>query len=229
MFKFKPYLMFNGTPAEGGGETTPPAPSAEETPPAEDLGFPANTPLADMTVEQQAAYWRNQSKVQQKEAEAYRRLGLTPEQIRQMTADAETARLAALSEQERAVEEARKAGKAEGIAAGAETYLTDAIEGRVVAMTMQPGESYDAAVERVRGALAFADLRKFVGEDGALDATKIQTFAESFGQKNAGDAQHHGSDLLLHDVLTRQQQQAPSSGSVDAYATAAYDRLSKKK
>jgi hypothetical protein len=60
-------------------ETPPPPPPPPPAGPAagEDavdetgakLGFPAKTPVAEMNPQQQAAYWRNQAKVQQKIAE----------------------------------------------------------------------------------------------------------------------------------------------------------------
>lgn len=229
----RPWLMFVTDGDGAGGGTTPPAAPADgTTPPAPaagadgDLGFPKDTPIDQMTPVQQAAYWRNQSKTQQKEAEAFRKLGLTPEQIKKLQDDTETARLAALDETQRAIEEARNAGKAEAEATASVKFLRPAIEGQIMGLTRAPGESIEDATARVRGALEFADLTKFVGDNGDLDADKIQTFAKSIGPTDSNGAQPQSDPL--YDALSRHQEPTPSSGSVDAWEKSTYDRLSTK-
>ena len=46
-----------------------PGDGANGTPKDDDLGFPKDTPVDDMTPEQKVAYWHNQSKVQQRARE----------------------------------------------------------------------------------------------------------------------------------------------------------------
>lgn len=233
MFKKKPpYLMFNGTdPAPAGGGTgtvtppaTPPAPTPDPapaaTPPANDPGFPANTPLAEMTAEQQAAYWRNESKKHQKTAESFTKSGLTPDEVQAVAAQRERDRQAAMSDADRAAETARAEGRAQ-----AETsHLTSAVEAQVAAMTMRPGEDFAAATARVKGALEFVDVRRFVDENGVLDANKIQTFAGSLGTSAPAEAPQPGGDPLTR-VLMGHQPPAPSAGSVTSYEDATYKRL----
>lgn len=215
--KLPPFLAFNETPVEPG--TTPP--------PTEKPGdaFPKDTPVAEMTPEQQVAYWRHQSKTQQKDADAFRKLGLTPEAIKKVLDDAEAARVAALGDQEKALDTARKEGQTAAVLTAQEKYLRPAIEGQVIGLTRTIGETPEDALTRVQGALQFVDVTKFLNDTGDLDAAKIQTFAQSIGPKDGnGESQ---SDPL-YDILSRQQAQQPSSGSVDQYEKAAYERLSKK-
>ena len=232
MFKKKPpYLRFVTLPGDSptGGDTPPagdnPADGAQDgeqpnTPPADDPGFPANTPVAEMTAEQRAAYWRAESKKHQKIADSYTKTGVSAEDVRAFADKREQDRQAAMSDADRAAEAARAAGRAE-----AETsHLTSAVEAQVAAMTMRPGEDFAAATARVKGALEFVDVRRFVDENGVLDANKIQTFAGSLGTSAPAEAPQPGGDPLTR-VLMGHQPPAPSSGSVDAYEAAAYKRL----
>lgn len=229
-----PWLMFV-TPDVDGGSSTPPAAAGGTTPPEKtdeeflaEFGFPRNTATDKMTAEQQAAYWRNMAKNKQTEAKAYAALGKTPDEIRQILADAEAARAAALTDSERALETVRTEATTAGMAAGRDKYLTPAIEGQVLGLTIRPGEDIEAARTRVQGALKFIDVTKFVDENGDLDADAIQTFAQSIGSTDS-DGTAGGSDPLF-TAMQRQHATPPgSSGSVDQYEADAYERLSKKK
>lgn len=70
-----------------------------------DRGFPANTPIKDMTADQQAAYWKFHDRRKSDRLDAYG--GITPEQAKQWKQDAENARLNGLPADQRAIEEAR--------------------------------------------------------------------------------------------------------------------------
>jgi hypothetical protein len=62
----------------GGPEPTPtPAP-----PPSPDRGFPENTPVKDMTVDQQAAYFRFQNRQADNKLAAFH--GFTPQDVNAM-------------------------------------------------------------------------------------------------------------------------------------------------
>jgi hypothetical protein len=70
-----------------------------------DRGFPANTPIKDMTADQQAAYWKFHDRRKSDRLDAYG--GITPEQAKQWKQDAENARLNGLPADQRVIEEAR--------------------------------------------------------------------------------------------------------------------------
>lgn len=132
-------------------------------------GFPPETAVADMaTAEEREAYWRNQSKVQQKKAESY-------SDYDQRKADSEElARVKAESatEHDKAVEEARKQG--ENI--GAARYLKDAVKGRFQALTGKTDEEVDTA-------FAHVDPSSFTDDKGEILADKLKSFADVFGKK----------------------------------------------
>lgn len=220
-------------PVPGAEAGTPPAPGAPTPPAEEDLGFPKDTPVDDMTPDQKAAYWKNQSKVQQRIAEdekkktkAYEKFG-TPEALQSAADAVEQARLAALGDNERAIEEAKRTEYARGIAQGSSAHLATAVTALLIAHTKGASETFEAATSRVEAAIAFADLTKFVGENGALDAAKVQTFATSIGSADSGGA--GSGSFQLHEAMQRQSTPAPgSTGSVAAMEQAAYDRLNPK-
>lgn len=204
------------------------------TPKDDDLGFPKDTPLDDMTVEQKAAYWHNQSKVQQRaredaerKAKAYEKFG-SVDDLQSAADAAEQARLDALDENTRALETARTEAHAKGVQEGAGKHLAAAITGMLIAHVKGAQESFEDASKRVSGAIEFADLNKFVGDDGALDAAKVQTFAQSIGSTDGGGNGTGGYDLL--GSMQRQVAPAPgSTGSVTQMEQAFYDRLNPNK
>lgn len=241
MFKpIPPWIVFIIDGTEGGGSTSNPD---EFLPGDTDLsdddflakrGFPRGTKKDDMTPEQAAASWRYESKKQQHEANqlrqqltAYTGLG-DFDALKQLKATAEAARLGSLPEQERAIEAARTEGAATARAEAAKTYLPLAIEGQLVALTVSVNEKPEDALKRVRGALSFVDVTKFLDENGALDAAQIQTFAQSIAQKD-GNGNGEGGDPLHQSFQRQTLPKEGSAGSVAQHRQAAYERRSAKK
>ncbi|WP_136057249.1 hypothetical protein [Microbacterium sp. K24] len=209
----------------------------EDPKPDDDLGFPKDTPVEQMKPEEQAAYWKNQSKTQQKAREdaekarkAYEAFG-TPDELQSAKDAAEKARLDALGDSERALEEAKNAGRAEGIAQTANQHLASGVRGMLVAITKTADESFEDAVARVDAAIGFADLTKFIGDDGELDAAKVQTFAQSTGSAGGNGPQSGGNnwgDRFRHDHDGRVTPTPGSTGSVASMEQAAYDAMKPK-
>ncbi|MGG7510901.1 hypothetical protein [Plantibacter sp. YIM 135249] len=117
-----PRLRFVEEPSELGG-------SGGQVEPA----FPAETPVTEMTAEQQAAYWKHQSRKHEARNRQYG--DITPEKLTQLQQEAEDLRKQNQTDAERAVEEAKEAGRAEVRAVLAaervKTALDRALEGRV--------------------------------------------------------------------------------------------------
>lgn len=68
------------------------APRQPETPPAGERGYPEGTPVADMTAEQQAAYWKSHAR---KHEDRIKAIDVTPEELARLRAsDAEMQKLA---------------------------------------------------------------------------------------------------------------------------------------
>lgn len=142
---------------------------------AKDKGFPENTPIAEMTAEQQAAYWKHQARKHEQRAESrsdYDDLKAKAEQFDKAQRDAET-------EHEKAIREAREAAKAEGraeaLAESTETTVKALLEGALKVR----GEQDPASV------LKFVTSAAFV-TDGQIDHDAITAFADRTAGSPAG-------------------------------------------
>lgn len=152
-------------PAPAPAPVTVPAPKpAPAAPPkAEDHGFPASTPVAEMTGEQREAYWKFHARKHEERATA--------------TADRDTiaAELAALkastqTDAEKAVEAAKTAAKAEGrrelLPALVQAEFRGAAGGRLTK-------------EQIKVILAPLDPTKFLTADGGqVDTDKVQEYID---------------------------------------------------
>lgn len=136
-----------------------------------ELGFPANTPVAEMTDAQQAAYWRNESKKQQAIADSRKDYDEKAEKA----AAHDTYVAEHATDEEKAREQARR----EGEVIGAEKYLKDAVVGKFQALTGRTDEEVAATFEHV-------DPKSFLDDKGEIVAEKITAFAATFGLKAAG-------------------------------------------
>lgn len=210
------------TTDEGTGN--PPAQDAPKpTIDGESFDFPSGTPVSSMTPEQKAEYWRHEAKKKQALLKPYEKLGPL-ENLTQKLSAADAAAQAALSEQERAVVAARTEGESAGFAKARELYAAGAIEASLVTLTRGNGETLEDASTRVQGALKFADVTKFISENGALDTEAIQTFAKSLGQTDSNGGNQQGDPLA---GVLRRQAQIPTGqgGSVRQIEEARYAEL----
>ena len=150
-------------PAPAPPKPGPPAPA-----PA-DPGFPADTPTAEMTNEQQLAYWKHQAKVH--ETAWKKRAGdLSPEKVQELRDKA--ARADALeyelgTDKDKAVADAKKAAVAEA----SSTYLP-----RLVSAEFRAEAAGRIAPERLATILEPLDMSKFLTSDGDVDTAKVTAF-----------------------------------------------------
>ena len=236
--KVPPFIVFNGAGADGGGSKIVANPD-EFLPGDADLsdtdflakrGFPRGVKKDDMEPEQRESYWRYESKKQQHRADAairengeWEKLGKRDD-LKTLIDSQEDARRKNLDDNQRAVEDARNEGRTAAQAEAQAKFLAPAIEGQVLGLTRTPGESVEHATARVKGALEFVDVTKFLNDDGNLDAEKVQTFAQSIAPKDGNDSDNN-SDLLFQS-LSREQLPAPgAAGSVAQYEQQVFDRL----
>lgn len=172
---------------------TPPATPPAATPP--DLGFPADTPLTEMTEAQQIAYWKHHSR--KHEATATARAD-----YEQKAADSlELAELKKknLTADQQALLAAREEGKTEG----ATVFLREAVVSRLLVLTGKTDEE-------LAGALDLIDVSKLV-KDNTLDLEKVTALATAIGTK-APAAPGIPPANAAQDALARQQQQLTPHG-----------------
>jgi hypothetical protein len=164
-------LMFNEEPPAGdpqvsdqGGGTPPadPAPAAAD-------GFPADTPVVEMTVDQQLAYWKHQSRKHEGRVKA---LG-DVDALRDKAAKWDAAEAEKLTPSEKAIEEARAAERAKVLA-----EQTKTVADRLVAAEFKVALAGRKKPEEVAALLEPLDLTKFLTSDGEVDADKVKTYAD---------------------------------------------------
>lgn len=130
-------------------------------------GYPDNTPLAEMTVEQQAAYWKAKARMHESRSRA-KAGGLTAEEAEALRTELEQLRTASLSETERAqqdaIESAREAGRSE--ARDQLLPILHEAQLRGYASTVVKGPRLDAFVSTV-------SIAAFSAEDGSIDGEKV--------------------------------------------------------
>jgi len=158
-----------------------------------ELGFPANTPVAEMTDAQQAAYWRNESKKQQAIADSRKDYTTLAEKA--------AAHDKYLSEHATEEEKAREEARREGEVIGAEKYLKAAVIGTFQALTGKTDEEVAATFEHV-------DPKSFLDDKGEIVAEKLKAFAATFVPKGAG-----GKEDPVAAALARQQKAGGGTGS----------------
>lgn len=226
--RLRPWLMFVGPEVDGGDSLTP-----EQF--LEKHGYPKDTATDDMTDAQRAAYWRSKSKGFQKDAENKGRelarwtaLGEF-DAVSTTIQTAEQQRQAALTDAQRAQEEAQRAeqaARAAGEAAARSKFLGTAVESQIIALTIAPGEKPEDAAARVKNALQFVDVNRFVDDNGDLSTDLVQQYAQSIAPTDSAGT---GGDPLSA-LMSRQTTPPPGSGGSIAEARErTRERLTKKK
>lgn len=170
----RPFLRYiegetgGGEGGDGGQQNNEPA-------------FPANTPVKDMTPEQQAAYWQDKSRKHENRTKA---LGdWTPEKIKELEKERDALRSKTQTDTEKELEKARSEGRAEGIAEANKVKATYALE--------------KALVGRVPAASALLglDVTKFV-VNGQIDDVAVKAWVEEHSEEAPkGGQQKKGPDL----------------------------------
>jgi len=146
----------------------PPAP--DPAPKPADTGFPANTPVAEMNVDQQAAYWKYQARRHEDRVKAYG--GLTPEQLADLRKKAEqhdALEFELMSDKDKAVAEAAQQARW-----AAEAEITP----RLVNAEFRVAAAGRIEPDRLATILEPLDLGKFLTDDGDVDTAKVSAFID---------------------------------------------------
>lgn len=127
-----------------------------------DKGYPENTPIAEMTDAQRAAYFKHQNRKAENTLSGYK--GVTPEQVEQMQAQIRQYEEAQLSASDKALRDAEQAGREAANADWLPKYQRSELRGH--ASEVLKGEQLDAFLAGVNPA-AFAD------ENGEISREKV--------------------------------------------------------
>jgi hypothetical protein len=155
-----------GETGTGGQQQTPPPanPGGESGTGNEgntDKGFPADKPVADMSTEQQAAYWKHHARKHEATArESYEWRKANESKVKQYDALEQASK----TEQEKAVEAARndavKAGRAEAVP-------------QILAAELRASSGGSIDVDTAQKRVQYLDKSAFLAPDGTVDMTKI--------------------------------------------------------
>lgn len=135
-----------------------------------DLGFPANTPIAEMTDKEQAAYWRNTSRKHEGNWKTI--AGDRPlDEVRKDLDELGEIRKSQQTPADQALSERYDQGKADGLTAARTETATTLLRGSLEAAGVP-----EAELEEL---LPTINVATFIGDNG-VDTTKIQNFAKRF-------------------------------------------------
>lgn len=150
--------------------TPPPAPTPPGPGPDKDLGFPKDTPVAEMTAEQQAAYWKHNAR---KHETRYKDVvgDRTSEDIKNDLAAYAEIQKQQMTPAEQALTAAREEGKTEALKTEREKTAT-AIFRAALETSGVEGDDLDDLTSNF-------NVANFIGDDG-VDTTKITNFAKRF-------------------------------------------------
>lgn len=144
-----------------------------------DLGYPKDTPVAEMNVAQQAAYWKHNSR--RHEGRFKDIVGdKTPEQIKADLAEFAELKKQQLTPAEQALTDQYEKGKAEGISTERKAAATAIFRGALEANGITGDDLTELASTFNVGA--------FIGDNG-VDTTKITNFAKRFAPAGTGGTQ----------------------------------------
>lgn len=132
-----------------------------------DLGFPKDTPVAEMSFEQQAAYHKHQSRKHEERNREWVDAagGKTATEIKAERGELETLRQSQLTDSEKALETAKAEGRAEAAAEYAPRMARLAFE---TALAHVDDESREILIDSL-------DLNKVITDTGNIDTAKVKT------------------------------------------------------
>lgn len=169
------------------GEADPPAgdpaPVADPStvpgagPATPQLGFPADTPVKDMSIQEQAAYWKHYARQHEERAKPFK--DLTPEALQALREKAD---------QHDALERELMSDKDKAVA-DAEDRATQATTARFAEKLVKAEFKSAAAgrldADRLNAILAPLDLTKFLDKSGDVDEAKVTSYVDSIAPTKA--------------------------------------------
>lgn len=151
-------------------------------------GYPANTPLSEMTEGQQLAYWKHQARKHETTSKARADYDTIKAERDQLLSSTQT-------EAEKAVAAARE----EGARAGRAEYAP-----RLVAAELKAALAGKIPADKLAGQIEFIDHTKFLTDTGEVDTDKVEQYAEGItpaatwpdtGQGKRGNADASGKGV----------------------------------
>src|SRR5918997_1896184 len=147
-------------PATGPTAEPPADPQQFPEPPKDDRPFPPDTPLSEMTVEQQREYWKHQARKHEATAKSRADYG----DLKAKAAEADKLRKERESEHEKAVREAAEKAAAEARAA----MIPQVVSARFAAAAAGRIDP-----DRLAPLIDGIDMARYLKDDGTVDVEKV--------------------------------------------------------
>lgn len=156
-----------------------------------DLGFPPNTPVAEMTPEQKAAYGRHKDAERRAATQAWKQVTgeRTPEQLKADLEELQTLRDSKKTESDRAIEEAEKRGRESATTQSLNTAAKAILRANLSAQGYTD-ESDDGDEGELTELTDSIDVKRFI-VNGDIDVDKLSTFAKKFSPTTQVDNGNH--------------------------------------
>lgn len=154
---------------------------------ADDLGYPADTPVAEMTLEQQVAYHKHQSRKHEQRATAYRTAagGKSADELKGIVTEAEQARRDKLTVDERALEDARTEGRNALLSELGPAAVRSAFD--LLLPADMPQKEKDEHLDTL-------DLSKFLTDAHQVDTAKVRAAVGRISPDKGQGGQGHQRD-----------------------------------
>lgn len=185
----------NGDAGGQGGDEPPAGGAPADPPPAggeADKGFPADTPLSEMSAEQQAAYWKDKARKHEQRANSrvdYDDLKSKADRLEQLERENE-------SEKDKAVREAREK---------AATDTRAEIEAQTVqAMARMALRSRGVKDEGIASFVTETNLSAFVSDDGQVDDERLLARVDRYAGTAGGQQRWPGTGQDRRGGATRE-------------------------
>ena len=159
-----------GTAGAGAGDGAGGAGSGDG-----DKGFPDNTPIEAMTDAQQAAYWKHHARKHENTVKAR----ADYDQIKAKAAEYDEFKRQQMSDHERAVEDAKKAGRDEALREAGTRMVAAHIDAAVTAERISR--------EQADVLLSVTDTTKFLTADHSVDTDKVKALLDTVAPPSATD------------------------------------------
>ena len=145
-----------------------------------DLGFPADTPVKEMTVEQRAAYYEHKSRKHEERNKELLKItgGKFGDDLRGDLDELAKLKKAALTDTEKAVDEAKSATRAETVKDVGVKAARAALE---IALDHDPDENDQSTL------LDTLDMSKLLTDDGSVDTAKVRAVVKQFAPTGKGE------------------------------------------
>lgn len=152
--------------SENEPQQTAPVATPSAAPQETDRGFPADTPIAEMSQEQQTAYWKHYARQHENTVKEFK--GITPQSVADMRTKLEALETDKLTADEKALKAARTE---------ASTAASEAVKAEFLPK-LQAAEVKSIAAEIITGDqlksfLSVVNPAAFVGDNGEIDESKV--------------------------------------------------------